>query len=508
MSNRLDELKDRMARLSDLRHVSSLAQWDQQTMMPPRGVAGRAESLATLQRISHEMFIDDETGRLLEGAASELNGADPTSDDFCLVRLVRRQWDKARRVPTDLAAELTRAASIGQEAWSEARKKSDFATFAPYLAHNFELARRYVECHEGADDFECPYDVVLDDFEPQMKTSAVATLFAELRTELVPVIARLTSDGVSVEDSLLYGHFPIARQRPLVAETIALMGFQRDGWRLDDTVHPFATRIGRGDVRITTRWDEAYFPAALYGAMHECGHGLYEAGIPSSLARSPLGAGESLGMHESQSRLWENMVGRGRPFCTVLAPRIAEHLGGGLSTLDPDVLYRAVNRIKPSYIRVESDEVTYALHIVLRFELEQQLIEGTLAVDDLPEAWNSRFEEFFGMKVDNDANGVLQDVHWSAGLIGYFPTYALGNLIAGQLWERVQIDLPDLEERIAAAELALLRDWLGEHIHRHGSKFTTTELLEREAGGPISVRPFVSYVKRKLGEVYQLDLGA
>jgi carboxypeptidase Taq len=271
-------------------------------------------------------------------------------------------------------------------------------------------------------------------------------------------------------------------------------------------VHPFATRIGRGDVRITTRWDETYFPAALYGAMHECGHGLYEAGIPSSLARSPLGTGESLGMHESQSRLWENMVGRGRPFCTVLAPRIAEHLDGALSTLDPDVLYRAVNQIKPSYIRVESDEVTYALHIVLRFELEQQLIDGTLSVDDLPEAWNSRFEEFFGMEVDNDANGVLQDVHWSAGLIGYFPTYALGNLIAGQLWERVQADLPDLEERIAAAELTPLRDWLGEHIHRHGSKFTTTELLEREAGGPISVRPFVSYVKRKLGQIYQLDL--
>jgi carboxypeptidase Taq len=508
MSTRLNELKDRMAELSDLRHVSSLAHWDQQTMMPRLGGAGRAESLATLERISHEIFIDDETGRLLDGAAAELNGADPASDDASLVRLVHRQWDKARRVPTELAAEMTRAASIGQEAWVDARAKSDFAAFAPYLEHNFELARQYVACHMGSGDYECPYDVVLDDYEPQMKTTAVAELFGELRSELVPMIARLTVDGVTVDDSPLHGHFPIERQRPLIAATVAMMGFNRQGWRLDDTVHPFATRIGRGDVRITTRWDESYFPAALYGAMHECGHGLYEAGIPSSLARSPLGAGESLGMHESQSRLWENMVGRGRPFCGVLAPLIAEHLGGSLNGLDGDALYQAVNRIRPSYIRVESDEVTYALHIVLRFELEQQLIDGTLAIKDLPEAWNTRFAEFFGIEVDKDADGVLQDVHWSAGLIGYFPTYALGNLIAGQLWERVRADIPDLDRRLAEGELAPLREWLIAHIHRHGSKFTTTELLEREVGGPMSVRPFVRYLKAKLSEVYGLDLDA
>ncbi len=508
MNKRLEQLKERMGQLSDLRHAAALAHWDQQTMMPPRGGLARAESLATLQRISHDMFIEDETGRLIDGAAGELNGADPTSDDACLIRLVRRQWDKARRVPTDLAAEMTRAASIGQEAWVQARKNSDFKSFAPYLARNYELARRYVDCYEGVDGYECAYDVLLDDYEPEMKTSAVAELFGELRSELVPVISRLTAEGVTVDDSPLFGDFPIELQRPLITETVAMMGFQPDGWRIDDTVHPFATRIGRGDVRITTRWDENYFPAGLYGAMHECGHGLYEAGIPSSLARSPLGAGESLGMHESQSRLWENMVGRGRPFCGVLAPLVGKHLGGALTDLDPDVLYRAVNRIRPSYIRVESDEVTYSLHIVLRFELEQQLIDGELAIDDLPEAWNTRFEEFFGMKVDNDADGVLQDVHWSAGLIGYFPTYALGNLIAGQLWERVNLEQPDLEDTIAAGELTPLREWLGEHIHRHGSKFTTSELLEREAGGPMSVRPFAGYIRRKLGQIYGLDLGA
>ncbi len=507
MTECLEALKQRMAKLSDLHHAASLAHWDQQTMMPPRGGQSRAESLATLELISHEMFIDDETGRLLEGAASELNGADPDGDDACLVRLTRRQWEKARRVPAELAAELTRAASVGQEAWVVARRDSDFAAFAPHLERNFELARRYIECHSGA-GFECAYDVVLDDFEPQMKTSAVAALFAELKAELVPLIAEVTRHAGAVDDSFLHVPIPIESQRQLVSETIELMGFERGGWRIDDTVHPFATSIGGGDVRITTRWEERYFAGALYGAMHECGHGLYEAGIPDSLRRSPLGAGESLGMHESQSRLWENMVGRGRPFCGILAPKIATLKGGPTPDWPSEALYRAVNRVHPSFIRVEADEATYALHIVLRFELEQELIEGRLSVKDLPDAWNARVTEYLGLEVRDDADGVLQDVHWSAGLIGYFPTYALGNLIAGQLWERVHADLPRLDDHIAAGDLAPLREWLGEHVHRHGSKFTTAELLDREAGGPITVRPFMNYLKAKLADVYGLDLGA
>ncbi len=261
MSSRLEDLKERMAYLADLRHVASLAHWDQQTMMPSRGGLARAESLATLERISHEMFVDDETGRLIDDAATELNGADPSSDEYCLVRLVRRQWDKARRVPTELAAEITRAASVGQEAWIIARRDSDFASFAPYLKNNFELARRYVECHAGTNGYECAYDVVLDDFEPEMKTTEVSRLFAELRDELVPMIARLKEEGHRIDDSPLHGHFPESEQRPLIAEAIALMGFERTGWRLDDTVHPFAMKVGGGDVRITTRWDESYFPS-------------------------------------------------------------------------------------------------------------------------------------------------------------------------------------------------------------------------------------------------------
>ncbi len=505
MSDQLSLLKQRLGELADLGHALALASWDQHTMMPPRGAEARAESLATLTRISHDMFVDDETGRLLADAAAELEGADPDSDDARLIALVRRRWEKERRVPTELASESARAASLGQEAWVRARAESDFGSFAPYLEHNFELARRYVDCHLGRSEFERPYDVLLDDFEPGMRAAEVTRLFAELRDELVGLIAELSDQG-AVDDAPVHARFPVDGQRLLVREVVSMMGFDESGWRIDDTVHPFATRIGVGDVRITTRWDQDFFPMGLYGAMHECGHGLYEAGLPSSLRRLPTGAAESLGLHESQSRLWENMVGRSRAFCSVLAPRIAALAGGELASLDAEALYRAVNLVRPGFIRVEADEATYALHVILRFELEQELIDGSLSVADLPEAWNARFRDYLGLEVTDDADGVLQDVHWSAGLIGYFPTYALGNLIAGQLWERAGAELGDLERDIADGRLGPLREWLGERVHRHGAKFRTSELLERELGATITVRPFVEYLRGKLGDVYELDL--
>jgi carboxypeptidase Taq len=493
----MGDLRERLAGLEDLRNAAALLGWDQQTMMPPRGAQGRAESLATVARISHDMFVAPETGRLIEAAADELDGAAADSDDACLVRVVSRRWEKARRVPTELTAELAHAGSIGQEAWVAARRDNDFGSFAPYLEHNFELARRYVDCFES---FDCAYDVLLDDYEPEMKSAEVTRLFDELKSELVPLIARVSE--LTVDDSCLHGAFPLPAQRELVLGVVRLMGFHSDSWRLDDAVHPFATSFGSDDVRITTRWDESFFASALFGGMHECGHGLYEAGIAGSLRRTPVGRAESLGLHESQSRLWENMVGRGRAFSGVLAPRVRELFGGPLADLDADVLYRAVNRVEPSLIRVEADEATYGLHVVLRFELEQDLIEGRLAIADLPEAWNAKVKDLLGLEVPNDTEGVLQDVHWSGGMIGYFSTYALGNMIAGQLWDRVHVDVPDLDRQIAAGELGELRRWLGEHVHRHGSKFTTTELLSRVVGGPIEVAPFIRYLKAKLSEVY------
>jgi carboxypeptidase Taq len=501
MTRQMTALRERLAELEDLRLAAGLLSWDQQTMMPARGAPQRAEALATLERISHDHFVAAQTGTLLEGAAAELNGGDPDSDDACLVRLVRRRWEKARRVPTELAAELARAASVGQDAWIAARGAEDFDAFAPYLEKNIELVQRYVECF---DDFDCAYDALLDDYEPQMSAAHVAQLFTELKDELVPLIATVSQLGC--DSSVLTGDFPVDGQRRLVSEILGMMGFDSAGWRLDTAVHPFATSFGATDVRITTRWDQTFLPTALFGAMHECGHGLYEAGIAEGLQRTALGHGESLGMHESQSRLWENMVGRGRAFTGVLAPRIANVFGGRLANLDHETLYRAVNCVNPSFIRVEADEATYGLHIVLRFELEQDLLEGRLAVRDVPEAWNALTREYLGLTVNRPSEGALQDVHWSAGLIGYFPTYALGNMIAGQLWQQVHVDVPDIEAQIAAGELSGLRSWLREKVHQHGSKFRTAELLQRVVGAPIEVGPFTSYLKQKLGEVYGVPL--
>ena len=492
-----------MAALADLRNVAQLLDWDQQTMMPPRGAPARAETVGTVQRISHEMFVSDQSGRLIEAAASHLDGAAPDSDEASLVRVVRRRWEKARRVPSELAADLARAASVGQQAWIAARRESDFAGFVPYLERNFELVRRYVDCF---DDVESAYDPLLDDYEPGARTAEVARVFNELKTELRGLIAAVADHADRVDDSILHGHFPVDRQRQLVGWLLELMGFDRGSWRIDDAVHPFATGFGNHDVRITTRWDERFLPTSMYGAMHECGHGLYEEGVAESLQRTPLGHPESLGLHESQSRLWENMVGRGRPFCGVLAPRIAQLFGGPIAHIDGERLYRAVNRVTPSLIRVEADEVTYGLHIVLRFELEQELVDGRLAVRDLPEAWNARYDEYLGVQVPDDAHGVLQDVHWASGLIGYFPTYALGNLIAGQLFQRARLDLPDLDAQLGAGELHALREWLREHVHRHGAKFGTGELLQRVVGSPIAVGPFIDHLKRKLSQVYDLEL--
>jgi carboxypeptidase Taq len=489
-------LKARLAELADLDNIAHLLEWDHNTMMPPRGAQSRSEALATLGRISHELLVSDETGRLLEGAAAELNGAAPDSDDARAVVVARRRFDKSRRVPAELVAEMARAGALGYEAWVDARRRSDFAAFVPYMERNLELAHRYVDCFG---DFDCAYDVLLDNFEPGMKTAQVAGLFADLRAELQPLIDAVRERADRVDDSCLHGSFPTERQRRLVAEALDLMGFDSESWRLDDTVHPFASNIGAGDTRITTRWDEEYFASALYGAMHECGHGLYEAGIAEELKRTPLGHGDSLSLHESQSRLWENMVGRSRAFSQVIAPRISELFE---ADIDAETLYRAVNRVQPSLIRVEADEATYGLHIVLRFELEQELIEERLAVTELPEAWNARMKDYLGIDVPDDAHGVLQDVHWSAGMLGYFPTYALGNLVAGQLWERAHAEIDDLERRVGAGDLAPLREWLRERVHRHGAKFETSELLERVTGAQISVGPFVTYLKGKISEVY------
>jgi len=497
----LEDLRERLAGIEDLRTLASLASWDQMVMMPPRGAGARAEQAATLGRLVHDRFTDPETARLLDAAAATVDLADPDDDGAALVRVTRRDFDKAVRVPGELRAEMARAAALGHEAWARAREDDDFAAFLPALERNLDLVRRYAACFPDAAN---PYDPLLDDYEPGATAAEVSARFDEVRAGLVPLIAAITERGEVLDGSPLEGDFDVGAQRALVGRVLRELGTDDEGWRLDVAVHPFATGLGRDDVRITTRYEVARPATALYGAIHEFGHGLYERQVASELQRSPLGSGVSLGIHESQSRLWENVVGRSLPFSAWLAPRLAEAFPDAFAALDTDTLHRAVNRVAPSLVRVEADEATYPLHIVLRFEIERDLLAGNLAPRELPARWNAGMHDLLGVEVPDDRLGVLQDVHWSEGLVGYFPTYLLGTAIAAQLWEAVLRDLPTVEEGLAAGEFAPLRDWLGDRIHRHGRKLLPAELLERATGSPLDVAPYLRYLNRKYGALYGL----
>jgi carboxypeptidase Taq len=495
----LDALRARLAQAQDLHAIGMGLEWDQQVMMPPRGAPLRAEALATLETLHHERFASDETGRLLEAAEAEING-DGLDDD--LVRVARRDWEKARKVPGELKAELARAGATGYEAWTRAREASDWELFRPHLQRLLELKMRYVECFDDAD---CAYDVLLDDYEEGTTTAEVAAVFDEVKTGLVPLIAEIGARADRVDDSCLHGSFPVERQEALIRRVLPSFGFDPAAWRLDVTVHPFASKLGTSDIRITTRYDPEFFNVAFFGSLHETGHGLYESGCDAVLDRTPLVGGVSLGLHESQSRLWENVVGRGRPFSGWMLPRLREAFPERFGAVDLDTYYGAVNKVEPSLIRVEADEATYSLHIILRFELEQEMIEGRIDLADLPEAWNAKMHEYLGVEVPDDAEGVLQDVHWSAGLLGYFPTYALGNVMAAQIWERVRAERPGLEAEIGAGELAPLREWLAERLYRHGRRRTPKETLAHAIGGAsLDAAPYLAYLREKLGAIYGL----
>jgi carboxypeptidase Taq len=495
----LAALQERMAELSDLGRIHSMLFWDQNTMMPPNGAAARADHSATLEVISHGKLIDPEIGRLLDALEPWAADEDPDSDAVRLLAAVRRDHEKAARVPTELAAEISHADALGQQAWQEARAASDFGLFRDALARHIELRHRYVACFEPVAH---PYDLLLDDFEPELTTAELRPLFETLRDNLVGLVTDAAGvDGASRNDGVFSGPFEVDDQRRAVMDVLEAVGFDADGWRLDPAPHPFAQSLGPTDIRITTRYDLTDFGVAHFSALHEFGHGLYEAGIAPELARSPLGQPVSLGIHESQSRLWENVVGRSRPFCAWVLPKLRERLGPGIpARVDGDALYRAVNSVQRSLIRVNADETTYNLHIILRFELELALIEGTLAVDDVPAAWDEGMHRLLGIEVPDAAQGVLQDVHWGAGLFGYFPTYTLGNLIAAQLWTRLRQDLPEIEEQLGRGELVPLREWLREHIHRHGRKFPPRELLQRVTGDTLRPEPFLDYLRAKLAD--------
>jgi carboxypeptidase Taq len=501
----IDELRDRLGQIHDLSGAASLLAWDERTMMPKGGAEARAETLATLARVRHEMFIDDEIGSLIDRARSETDTDAPHGDsiDADLIRVVARDWEKARRVPSDLRAELARASSIAENAWVEAKERSDFSMLLPHLEKNVELTRRFADCYDGFPGFSRTYDVLLDEFEPEMTTEQIRTVLTALREGLVPLVAEATQNGADPEDDPFRGEFPIDEQVDLIREVVSELPFPEDTWRVDPTEHPFALSISTRDVRLTTRYADDNLSMALFSVMHEAGHGLYEAGVDPELERTPLSSVRSLGLHESQSRLWENWVARGRPWLERHLTVLQERFPAAFDEIDVDGLERAANQVQRSLIRIEADEVTYNLHILIRFELELEIFEDDLPLADLPEAWNARYRDYLGIEVPDDAHGVLQDVHWPGGAFGYFPTYSLGNVIAGQLWEAAGRDLGDLPAQIGDGDLASLGGWLRDRVHRHGRRLSPTEILERAGCGELSVEPLLDHLRERVALAIQ-----
>ena len=498
------QLKKRIQQVNDLNGAAGLLGWDQRTYMPPKGAGARAERMSTLAELSHEIFTSDETGALLDQLADYAKAQPADSDEAALWRIVRRDYDKEKIIPAGLSADLQRASILGYQAWAEARPASDFARFLPALERNIELNKQVIQIQREANpDIADDYDVLLDDYEPGLTTAEVTRVFDRLKEATVPLLRQVVANADKVSDALVHGSFPVAQQDALVRDVVRQLGYNDDSWRLDVTEHPFASPMAIEDIRLTTKFEEDFLNPALFGTMHEFGHGLYERNVSPSLERTPLARGASMAWHESQSRMWENLVGRGRPFWEYGLPKLQAAFPGTFDDVTADDIYQAVNRFGPSFIRIEADELTYNLHIIIRFELERDLFSGAVQAKDLPEAWNAKVRQYLGVDVPNDANGALQDVHWGTGSFGYFPTYALGNVVAAQLWERILADIPDLERDFERGEFGRLRAWLAENVHRHGRKYMPMDLMDKVLGvRELNPEPLIRYLTAKVDSLY------
>ena len=503
---RLIELDREIALLG---HVGALLGWDQETYMPPKAIGERSEQIALVQALAHERAVSGEIGDLLSalGSTTEAPLGDPSLDDRerAYLRVLRRSYDRETKLPAELVAELARETSLSQAAWVEARSKDDFPAFAPFLERMVELKREQAAClSDGCARVGATrYDALLDLFEPGSSEASLTAIFTELRRDLVELLGKIGSRP-QVDDSFLHRPCPASDQAAISEWLMERMSYDRSRGRLDTVAHPFTTTLGADDVRITTRYVEDYFPSSLFSTVHEAGHALYELGIDPGpeYARTMLHDAASMAVHESQSRMWENMVGRSRFFWAGNYRRLAELAGPALEGVSLEAFVRAINKVEPSPIRTEADEVTYCLHIVLRFELESELISGKLDARDLPAAWNAGMKELLGIEPPDDASGCLQDVHWSAGLFGYFPSYALGNLYAAQFWSAMKKEMPDLEEGIEEGGLGPILAWLRKKVHEPGATFLPGELLRRATGSSLDPSHFTAYLREKYSRIY------
>jgi carboxypeptidase Taq len=497
----LAELKGRLQEIADLNAAGAVLSWDQATYMPGGGASARARQCATLTRLAHEKFTDPALGRLLDRLAAGIANGSSAEAAGSLVRTVRRDFEKAIKVPADFMARWTEAGSASYDAWTRARPANDFATMRPFLEKALDFSRAYA-------DYVGPYahvaDPLIDNHDEGMTVAAVRKLFGELRSELGPIVRAITGQPVA-DDACLRGAFPEPAQLDFGFTVIRRFGYDFERGRLDKTHHPFCTRFSSGDVRITTRVRENDFSDALFSTMHEAGHALYEQGVDAALDGTPLGCGTSMGVHESQSRLWENVVGRSRAFWEHFYPQLCDAFPEHFRKVPLETFFRAINKVERSLIRTDADEVTYNLHVMLRFDLELDLLEGRLAVKDLPEAWHARFQADFGLAPPDDRDGCLQDVHWYGGSVGgAFQSYTIGNILSAQFYAAALKAHPDIPQAIAKGEFGTLRSWLSDRLYRHGRKFKPGEIVERATGMPMTIAPYVAYLRAKYGELYEL----
>ncbi len=493
----MKELLDRWAVFEGLTKASQILEWDQETNLPDGGAPARGEHLATLAKVAHEKIVSRDFRRSLKVA----EGAKLGPRERAMAREARREHDRAAKIPTELVEEVTRAESRGLAAWRKAYRDSRWSDFESHLVTIVRLKRRVADVvgYEGV-----PYDAHLDVFEPGATVQELDPLLGELKEATIPLVRKIAASKRRPDTTILTRRFPHDAQLAFGRAVCEAIGFDFSRGRIDLSTHPFCSGFSPGDVRLTTRVSEDDLRPCLFGLIHEAGHGMYEQGLDEKLQRTPIGHAVSLGIHESQSRLWENVIGRSREFWSHILPGLQRAFPGVMDDVTLPELHFAVNEVGPSFIRVEADEVTYNLHIVLRYEMERGLFDGTIKPRQVPELWNRKMKELLGVTPGRDSDGALQDVHWSAGLLGYFPTYSLGNLYAAQLWDRVRQDIPDVEQGIARGEMFPVRDWMRRKIHRHGREYPAAELVRRATGKTPSPQYFIRYITEKYGELYDL----
>ncbi len=501
MEPKLQELKDRLLEVDDLNSSAALLSWDQTTYMPPGGAEARARQMATLGRLAHEKFTDETVGKLLDDLRPYEESQPYDSDDASLIRVTRRQYERLVKMPSSFVSAFNSHAAMSYQAWIEARPANDFAGVVPMLEKTLDLSRQYADYFPGYDHIADP---LIDGSDFGMKAASVRTVFGELRDQLVPLVQAITSQQ-ETDDSCLKQFYPEDKQLGFGLDVIKLYGYDFNRGRQDKTHHPFMTKFSLGDVRITTRVQEHDLGDALFSTLHESGHAMYEQGIDMAYEGTPLASGTSAGVHESQSRLWENIVGRSRGFWEHFYPKLQQIFPDQLKGVSLDTFYRAINKVQRSLIRVDADEVTYNLHVMIRFDFELDLLDGTLAVRDLAEAWHERYENDLGIAAPDDRDGVLQDVHWYAGTIGgSFQGYTLGNILSAQFYEKALEAYPGIPAEIGQGKFDTLHGWLRDNIYASGSKFTAPELVERVTGGSLSIEPYIRYLKGKYGELYSV----